>query len=116
MLFSSTVFLFLFLPIVLLLYYNPFMKNNTFRNVLLLFASLVFYTWGEPVYILLMLFSILLTYIFGLWIAHVNNARARKCVLVSGIVYHVAVLVVFKYLSFLLSQFSLLFGGGGKLE
>lgn len=110
MLFSSTVFLFLFLPAVLLVYYNPFIKSQTFRNVVLLFASLAFYAWGEPVYILLMLFSILMTYLFGLWIAESNNTRGKKRVLTIGITYHIAILVIFKYLSFLLSQFDLLFG------
>lgn len=110
MLFSSTVFLFLFLPAVLLVYYNPFIKNQTFCNVILLLASLAFYAWGEPVYVLLMLFSILMTYLFGLWIANADDAKAKKCVLTAGIAYHVAILVVFKYLSFLLSQFNLLLG------
>ena len=80
MVFSSTVFLFIFLPICLIVYYNPFIitaerknpdrgadpKIRTFRNVFLLLASLVFYAWGEPVNILLMIFSIVLAWFLGL--------------------------------------------------
>ena len=58
MLFSSTEFLFLFLPVVMILYYIPFVKNRTYRNVVLLLASLFFYAWGEPVFVALMAASI----------------------------------------------------------
>lgn len=59
MLFTSTIFLCVFLPVVFGLYYfPPVQKRRTFQNMLLFVASLVFYAWGEPVYILLMLFSI----------------------------------------------------------
>ena len=57
MLFSSITFLFIFLPVTLALY---FIVPNKFRNIIMLIASLIFYAWGEPVYIILMLLSILL--------------------------------------------------------
>ncbi len=66
MLFSSIVFLFTFLPAVVILYY---LLPVRFRNVILLLASLVFYAWGEPVYLFLMLLSILFNYFSGLDIA-----------------------------------------------
>lgn len=59
MVFSSPAFLFMFLPIAIAIYYNPFCKSRIFRNRFLLFISLVFYACGEPIYILLLLFSIL---------------------------------------------------------
>lgn len=65
MVFSSTVFLFLFLPIVVLIYFIPIVKNRTFKNIFLLLASLSFYAWGEPVFVFLMMFSILVTWILG---------------------------------------------------
>lgn len=111
MVFSSTVFLFLFLPAVLLVYYNPFVRNQTFRNAVLLLASLGFYAWGEPVFVFLMLMSIALTYSFGLWI---SRAKARKRVLILGVGCHVAILAVFKYLSFALSQLGLLLHWDGQ--
>lgn len=104
MVFSSTVFLFLFLPIVLLIYYNPFIKNRTFRNGFLLLASLLFYGWGEPVFVFLMVFSIFVSWICGL---HVSAAKG-KMVLIFGIAYHVTILFVFKYLTFFVSELGLL--------
>ena len=65
MVFSSMIFLWLFLPIILLLY---FISNNKFKNIILLIGSLIFYAWGEPKYIILMLISILINYIYGILI------------------------------------------------
>jgi hypothetical protein len=69
MVFSSTIFLFVFLPVVLVIYYNPIFKGRTFRNIFLLIASLAFYAWGEPVFVFLMLLSIVITWFLGLKIA-----------------------------------------------
>lgn len=62
MVFSSNVFLFYFMPIVL---FGYFLMDSKFRNVWLLFASLFFYAWGEPYYVVVMLFSIIVNYILG---------------------------------------------------
>ena len=104
MVFSSTVFLFLFLPIVVLIYFNPIVKNRTFKNIFLLLASLSFYAWGEPVFVFLMMFSILVTWILGL---HLNGLH-RKTVLFVGIGYHVSVLFLFKYFAFFVEQIGFL--------
>lgn len=104
--FSSTVFLFLFLPLVLLIYYNPVFKGRGFRNIFLLLASLGFYAWGEPVFVFLMIFSIIVTWFIGIYI---TPHRSRK-LLVCGIAYHVLVLFVFKYLSFTAAQLQALLG------
>lgn len=69
MVFSSSVFLFAFLPVVLILYYFPFQNNRKWKNLLLTFASLAFYAWGEPIFILVMLASILINWFLGLQIA-----------------------------------------------
>ena len=66
MVFSSTTFLFLFLPIVLIAYYNPIFKSLPFKNAVLIVSSIFFYAWGEPVYVLLMLGSILINWALGL--------------------------------------------------
>ena len=104
MVFSSTVFLFLFLPLVIMIYYNPFVKGRKFKNLFLLLASLFFYAWGEPVYVFLMLISILVTWILAFFL----RGRYKKVVLTVGIVYHVGVLFIFKYLTFLTSQLGLI--------
>lgn len=75
MLFSSLTFLFIFLPIVLLLYYTVFAKSIAARNGLLLIASLIFYAWGEPRFILIMILSIVVNYGFGIMIERFNDKR-----------------------------------------
>ena len=100
MLFSSIVFLFTFLPVVLILYY---LLPVRFRNVILLLASLVFYAWGEPVYLFLMLLSILFNYFSGLDIArNLQDKRAAKQSLVFNLIINLAVLGFFKYEGFVL--------------
>ena len=66
MVFSSNIFLFMFLPLILLLYYNPFCRSRKFRNILLLLASLLFYAWGEPFFVWLMVVSIVVGWQVGL--------------------------------------------------
>lgn len=100
MLFSSIVFLFTFLPAVMILYY---LLPVRFRNVILLLASLVFYAWGEPVYLFLMLLSILFNYFSGLDIArNLQDKRAAKRSLVFNLIINLAVLGFFKYEGFVL--------------
>lgn len=95
MLFSSITFLGFFLPITLLLYYIvPFRK---YRNVVLLFASLLFYAWGEPKFVLLMMGSIIFNYAMGIIIAEKNSP---KIILIFSILINIGILFVFKYLGF----------------
>lgn len=70
MVFSSPLFLFYFLPVVLILYYLVPRGQIFWKNLVLLVGSLFFYAWGEPVYVLLMLFSIAMDYGLGLWLEH----------------------------------------------
>lgn len=68
MVFSSLSFLYLFLPITVLLYF--ICKNRTYRNIILLIASILFYAWGEPKYVILMLLASFVAYVGGLFIHH----------------------------------------------
>ena len=97
MVFSSNIFLFFFLPIVLLLYrFCP----NRLRNGLLLLASLIFYAWGEPVYIFLMLLTILLNYISGRWIERSREQKKKaRLVFLLTVILNLASLFYFKYAS-----------------
>lgn len=104
MVFSSPVFLFLFLPLVVMIYYNPFIKGRKFKNIFLFFASIGFYAWGEPLYVFLMLLSIVITWIIAFFIKGIH----KKVALIIGIIYHVSVLFIFKYVTFLASQLGLL--------
>ncbi len=94
MVFSSLPFLFLFLPAVLLVsHILPF----RFRNGFLLLANLVFYAYGEPVYILIMIGSILVNFFTGMLLGRLNGKGLRRFVLAVGIVLNLAALGVFKY-------------------
>lgn len=106
MVFSSAVFLFLFLPITLLFYYNPFFRKRGFRNATLLIFSLLFYAWGEPTFVLVMLLSIIITWLLGF----AMERKRRKVFLVVGVIYYLSLFFVFKYLSFASSQIAILFG------
>ncbi len=98
MVFSSLEFLFLFLPAVALLYY---LSPGKLRNGLLLFASLFFYAWGEPVYVLLMIGSIILNYCIGLLLGRTEGSPGkRRAVLIIGTALDLALLAVFKYSAF----------------
>lgn len=105
MLFSSSIFLFLFLPIVLIVYYNPFIKKRTFRNIVLFLASVFFYAWGEPLYVWLMLVSIVVNWWFGILLEKVSN---RKLIIWCSVIYNIGILFVFKYVTFIAQQLGLL--------
>ncbi|WP_372632786.1 MBOAT family protein [Cohnella sp.] len=102
MVFSSLLFLFLFLPVVLLLYYcSPW----RIRNLVLFLTSLVFYAWGEPVYIVLMLVSTLTDYGFGRLLDGPKLGPAkRKAVVAASIAVNLALLSYFKYADFLIGN------------
>ena len=105
MVFSSTVFLFLFLPIVLIIYYNPLIKNRKFKNIFLLISSLIFYAYGEPVFVFLMIFSIMINYLLGIKVA---NSRNRKKYVIFAYIYNLFILFIFKYLTFTFNNINLL--------
>ena len=97
MVFSSVPFLFYFLPIVLFLYW--ILRGNTARNILLLIVSLLFYAWGEPVYIILILLSVLCNWLISL--AMTRFCQKDKFFLAIAVLVNIGLLVVFKYSSFL---------------
>lgn len=101
MLFSSSVFLWAFLPTVIIV--NFFIKPK-YSNIWLLLVSLFFYAWGEPICVLLMLFSIVLNWSFGIWIDRTN--RYRKLLLVLCVVVNLAILGYFKYFNFFVEIFN----------
>ena len=108
MVFSSLFFLFVFLPAVLLLYY---ITPRQYRNFVLFISSLFFYAWGEPVYILLMLFSTAANYTLGLLLGRCRekNSNARPVLIVS-IFINIGLLCFFKYFDFLLQTVNSLLG------
>lgn len=106
MLFSSLIFLFYFLPITLVLYY-VFRFNRTIQNMILLAVSLFFYAWGEPKFVVIMIVSIIMNYIFGLLVDRYRESKIKvKVFLVLMCVYNIGVLFIFKYLAFALRNIS----------
>ena len=93
MVFSSITFLFYFLPIVLIVYY---IAPNKLKNLVLFLASMLFYFFGEPKYIWLMLFSVTSIYIHGILIDKYKNTKYAKIFLISGITISLLLLGYFK--------------------
>lgn len=109
MLFSSLLFLYAFLPICLLLYF--LVPGLTGKNIVLLCASLVFYAWGEPVYVFLMLAVAALNWGFGLLL----EKRPEKLWLALCVALNLVSLVVFKYAGFLAENCNALFGAAFRV-
>ncbi|WP_058304086.1 MBOAT family O-acyltransferase [Gorillibacterium timonense] len=108
MVFSSLIFLFLFLPTVLLLYYA---SPRRIRNLVLFLTSLLFYAWGEPIYIGIMLLSTITDYSFGLLLDQPNRSpRARKRIVASSVIVNLGLLGFFKYADFLIGTVNSLVG------
>lgn len=113
MVFSSTIFLCVYLPLVLLGYYICPKKG---RNLFLLIASLVFYAWGEPKYVFLMIFSILINYVFGrLMDKNRGRQKRMKLMLVLSVVIDLGLLSVFKYTDFIITNINAIFGSSFDL-
>ncbi len=106
MVFSSIEFLYLFLPLIIVVY---FIVPSRFKNLILLVFSYLFYAFGEPVYILLMVFSSIVDYIIGRVIESSKQDSYRKLFLILSIVINVSLLGVFKYYDFLIESVNYLF-------
>ncbi len=110
MVFSDLFFLFVFIPIFIVCYLLGSLadkkyysidskKRNTVKNLVLVVFSLIFYAWGEPVYVFLMLICVLINYVVGICIG--KHSNKRKLFLVIGLVGNIVILATFKYLGFL---------------
>ncbi|MBQ9766042.1 MAG: MBOAT family protein [Lachnospiraceae bacterium] len=110
MVFSSLLFLFRFLPIVLILY---FIAPRKLKNAVLFLSSLVFYAWGEPVYVVLMLFSTVVDYTHGMLVDKFRNKGEdgkAKLIVASSMIINLALLGFFKYSDFLIGSINSVFG------
>ncbi len=107
MLFSSTVFLFFFLPITAGVYY---LLDRKFKNYWLLMVSLLFYGWGEPKFIFVMLVSIFANYLFGLLVDKFREKKkAAYFILFLTCVWNISIFFIYKYLNFAIENVNLLF-------
>ena len=102
MIFSSVAFLFYFLPVALILYYGLFF-SNPLKNGILLILSLIFYAWGEPKFVLLMILSIVVNYFLALIIDIIRDKKSlAKFFLLISCIYNLGMLFIFKYLTFVI--------------
>jgi alginate O-acetyltransferase complex protein AlgI len=105
MIFSSLVFLFLYLPFVLIVYL--LLVKKELRNLFLVLASLFFYAWGEGAYVLIMLVSIACNYVFGLSIERLRKTQWSRLFMAFAVMFNVALLGFFKYANFLVDNLNM---------
>ncbi|MCR5482160.1 MAG: MBOAT family protein [Clostridia bacterium] len=111
MLFSSLIFLVCFLPLVLFFYYVVCRKSRSLQNIFLLIASLGFYAWGEPWFVLVMILSICGNFVFGLLVDRFRGQAAKaKGIIALSLVFNLSIIFIFKYLMFTLENINTLFG------
>ncbi len=102
MVFSSLVFLFVYLPAVLLVYY---ISPAKWRNIVLFILNMIFYGWGEPVYLLLMMLSIVVDYLLGMGIEkYREKPKIAKGLVTASVVWNIGLLFFFKYYDFLVQS------------
>ena len=105
MLFPSEVFLFVFLPLVLVIYYGLLRKNVALKNIFLLVASLFFYAWGEPQYVFLMIATILFDWFYGILLDKVrDNKIPARIIMFLMVATNLSILGYYKYSGFAVSQ------------
>ncbi|MDO4188836.1 MAG: MBOAT family O-acyltransferase, partial [Lachnospiraceae bacterium] len=100
MVFSSLLFAFYFLPLTVIIYY---LSKEEYRNYILLIASLIFYSYGEPKFVFVMLSSIAINYIVAIGIAKtkkMNKTTLDKCLLILAVLLNIGILFIYKYLDF----------------
>lgn len=109
MIFSSGIFIFCFLPIVIIVYYSLSKVNNlVYQRLFLILVSLFFYGYNNPKYLLLIGISILSNYFIAFWMQEINSNGYKKVVLATGILFNIGVLGYFKYYNFVLSNINLI--------
>lgn len=108
MVFSSLIFLFIFFPLTLLLYFIA--RNIKTKNFILVVASLIFYSWGEPVWVILLIFSSILDYTVSHAIEKHRNQPITKFYLAVSVIINLGLLAVFKYSGFFISTVNSVFG------
>lgn len=114
MVFSSLIFLFMFLPLTLIIYY---ISPKVSRNFILFIVSLIFYAWGEPVYIVIMLFSTIFDYANGVLIDKYRNYKGiAKVIFINSIIVNLGILSFFKYYSFIIENINTLFNLNIQVE
>ena len=107
MVFSSMIFLYCFLPLHMIAYFAC--KHRSYRDAVLLISSLLFYAWGEPIWVFLLVFSGLTDYVHALIVEKYRGSWQSKAALLSSIVLNLLILGFFKYSAFFIKNINILF-------
>ncbi len=111
MLFTSLIFIICYLPVILILYYTILRKNRKLQNIFLLIASLIFYAWGEPKNVFILMMSIVANWLFGKAVArHRENQTHSRWIIFAMVAFNLGILYVFKYLMFTVENTNRFFG------
>ncbi|WP_267379478.1 MBOAT family O-acyltransferase [Bacillus sp. GM_Baccil_2] len=114
MVFSSLIFLFMFLPLALIIYY---VSPKILRNFILFIVSLIFYAWGEPVYIVIMIFSTIFDYFNGVLIDKYRDRKGiTKAIFINSIIVNLGILAFFKYYGFVMDNTNTIFNLNIQVE
>ncbi len=108
MVFSSLLFIYAFLPLCMAVY--ALCRNIKLKNVALLFFSLVFYAWGEPVYIGLLIFMTFCDWVSAIWIEKIQYTVGKKAILAVACIINLGLIGIFKYTGFVLTNVQIIFG------
>lgn len=108
MVFSDLLFLFVFLFLCFVSYFSA--KSIKAKNIVLIIFSFVFYAWGEPIYVGLLLFSTVVNYFSGLLIEKYRDSRGAKITIISSLVFNIGLLLVFKYTGFFVENINVITG------
>ena len=111
MIFSSSIFLFAFLPIILFGYYVVFRNKRNAQNTFLMVYSLLFYAWGEPIFVLAMLGSIIANWALAIWVDRVREQhKMARFAILCMLCFNIGLLFIFKYLMFVVKNINMIFG------
>ena len=112
MVFSSLFFIFFFLPIILIFYF--FAKSDQFKNVILVFFSLIFYAWGEPIWFVLLIISAIVDYLNGIFVENNKHSKIAMLGVISTLIFNLGLLCTFKYADFFIENVNFLIGTSFK--
>jgi alginate O-acetyltransferase complex protein AlgI len=112
MVFSSLFFIFFFLPIILCFYF--FTKSDKLRNIILVFFSLIFYAWGEPIWFVLLIISAIVDYLNGIFVENNKHSKIAMLGVISTLIFNLGLLCTFKYADFLIENVNFILGTSFK--
>ena len=112
MVFSSLFFIFFFLPIILIFYF--FAKSDQLKNVILVFFSLIFYAWGEPIWFVLLIISAIVDYLNGIFVENNKHSKIAMLGVISTLIFNLGLLCTFKYADFFIENVNFLIGTSFK--